>query len=456
MEFHAIIFCGKGNSLSPISAVKDTGVPKALLPIANKPMIEYVLEWCDKAPFREVTVVTDVPSHSKISKVVDNYKSKRSKELANTFGLNCISSDAVSTGSMLRQYGSQFAESGSNVVILPCDFITDVPPQVFIEIYRGNSDDNLGLGICYNNTFDNVDNKVLKTNYTVFAEKDDGTTVLLDLFSKSSVNTTKFLDIRTQLLWRYPNTSVSTNLLDSFIFFASAKIFSILAERKEEVFTKSATKIKRDLARRSWKHSEKLETMGLFNLPKQSTFARCNNLSVYMEVNRLFLKQRAREVGNVPRSKDNTAATIGADSIVGADTTLGERTNVKRTVIGNNCKIGKKCRITACVVLDNVTIEDEVNLENCIIGQHAKLEKKCKLVNCNVEGSYIVGQSVVLKGETLTNISLDSLESEDALYTDSHHSLSDDDDDDDDDLGSDEYDDIGFEEEEYEDDIFAR
>jgi hypothetical protein len=43
--FQAVILCGPGASLSTFtSSPKD--IPKALLPIANRPMVWYPLEWC--------------------------------------------------------------------------------------------------------------------------------------------------------------------------------------------------------------------------------------------------------------------------------------------------------------------------------------------------------------------------------------------------------------------------
>ena len=84
------------------------------------------------------------------------------------------------------------------------------------------------------------------------------------------------------------------------------------------------------------------------------------------------------------------------------------------------------------VILDGVEIEDETHLENVIIGKSARIGKKSKLTNCYVEGSYIVNDKSMLKGETLANIYLDdkgyvesSLESEssdaESDYTDEYY-----------------------------------
>lgn len=52
MEFTAVILCGEGHGLSLFSALSSNGLPKALIPIANKPMLGHVLDWCDRAFFK--------------------------------------------------------------------------------------------------------------------------------------------------------------------------------------------------------------------------------------------------------------------------------------------------------------------------------------------------------------------------------------------------------------------
>jgi translation initiation factor eIF-2B subunit gamma len=457
MEFNAVIFCGDGHNLVPLTSPGESRIPKALLPIANKPLIEYVLEWCDQAPFKSVNLITDLKNEKLISEIIKKFENNRDIELRNSSPIKIFTSELNNTGSILNEIFpvNDIKYQDENYVILPCDFITDVPPQVFIEVYRGNSDENIGLSIFYNNTFETIDKKVLKSNYTVYSDQDNGNMVLLDMYSKDFVKIDKFLKIRTQMLWRYPSTKVSTKLLDSFIFFMDSK-----CRKSEDIeFNKSINKIKRDLARNSWKHSISKSTIGLFALPKNALFARVNNLAVYMEMNRHFLKEHARNGGNKNNNNSNNnnsstkgSANIGVDCLVSNSSELGERTTVKRSVIGENVKIGKKCRISASVILDGVTLEDDVQLENCIIGKNVKIESKSKLVNCNVEGAYTVGRNVSLKGETLKNISLDEM-SDSGIFYDTEEEETEEEDD-----GQDEseYDDEGFEEEEYEEDIFAR
>lgn len=415
MEFHAVIFCGPGTNLSPFSRTRETGQAKAALPIANRAMIEYVLEWCEQAPFPRVTVVCDGESQAEMQLLVEQYLARaQSKSL-----VEVAKFDGEATGGVLEQLSVQ----ASNLVLLPCDFLTDLPPQVLIEEYRNKDEHDVGMSVHYKNKFENIDKKHLTNYYTVYSE--DGH--LLDIYSKESVEASKAIEIRTQLVWRFPNSTVSTKLLDSAIYFVSTHILEQLKHDKYD-FKRPVTKVVRDLARRSWKHAVKKGGIAFLEVPAQANFIRSDNTTAYLEANRYLMKLQAKQLQQ-PQAKEKGAATVGADSQVGENTTLGERTSVKKTVVGNGCAIGKKCRLTGCVLLDGVVLHDEVVLENCIVGRNAVVQAKARLTNCNVEGSYTVSRGLQLKGETLTNI-----------FIEGHDSSSDDDSADDSDYNSYEYD----------------
>lgn len=444
MEFHAIILCGIGKSLSPLSKVRSTGVPKALLPVANRPMIDYVLEWCEKAFFPHVTVVADEQSSEEIGKALEEYKLKKvSKDTSDESeapkeiiegltSIELLTIESESSGEVLSHlYKSNFFKNQQNFVILPCDFITNLPPQVLIEAYRNKEDSDLGTLFYYKNQLE-IEDKKSKTfpkSYTIYSESKDGQSQLLDIYSAEDIDFHKSLKIRTQMCWRYPNSIITTNLLNSFIFFGSNKIFEIMDESQqkfnESYFkNRSITKIIRDLARRSWRHSEVKETIGFCELPEQATFFRSNNLPVLMEANRYFMKlQATNKSQHQSQPKDKSTATVGVDSLIGNATTLGEKTNVKRTVVGSSCQIGKRVKLTGCLILNNVIIEDDVQLENCIIGQGALIHSKLRLTNCNVESTLEVSKNTQSKGETLLCFTLEGIvdgeESADSLESDS-------------------------------------
>ncbi|KAJ3476856.1 hypothetical protein NLI96_g10873 [Meripilus lineatus] len=52
-EFMAVLIAGFGNELSPLTSKGSEGPsPKALLPVANKPMLDYPLAWLESSGIR--------------------------------------------------------------------------------------------------------------------------------------------------------------------------------------------------------------------------------------------------------------------------------------------------------------------------------------------------------------------------------------------------------------------
>lgn len=431
MEFHAVVLCGPGKALLPFLKARSTGIPKALLPVANRPMIEYVLDWCERAFFPKITVVSDSESQADIQQALDAYKhnktaAKKLDQEAEIVGsaedvfqytnsIELLALDTTASGEIIRHLHSSGALGAyKHVVLLPCDFITNLPPQVLIEAYRNRADDDVGVLVHYRNQLDIEDKKtrVFPRNYTIYGLRADGQDQLLDIYSAEDIAFHKSLPIRTQMAWKHSNATVSTKLLNSGVFFGCVDamwgVFEAHSDRFSDAYfkTHSITKVVRDLARRSWSHSAQGKNVVLLTLPHQAKFLRANNLPVLMEANRYFLKLQA---ATKAQQLQTSTANIGADSLVGPDSVLGEKTNVKRSVVGKNCRIGKRVKLTGTLVLDNVTIEDDVLLENCIIGHHVHIQNKVRLTNCNVESTHEVAKGTQAKGDTLLCFTLEGL-----------------------------------------------
>lgn len=453
MEFHAIVVCGPGKALTPFSKTRSTGLAKPLLPIANRPMIEYVLDWCEKAFFPKITVVVDPDSASDVSKALDSYRqsktnAKQVQGEAEIVGstedvyqyvssIDLVQLESSALGDILHHLYTSETLSHKSFVILPCDFVTDLPPQVLIEAYRNQSGANyLGLSVHYTNTLEIEDKKnvIFPKNYTVYTELADGLEQLLDHYSIEDTKFHKALKIRTQMSWNHPNTSISTKLLNSGIYFGDAtqifRIFELSPSKFSDQYFKSRSiaKVFRDLARRSWRHSRTKEIVGRVTIPPQATFFRSNNLPVLMEANRCFMKKQAQASQGKPAAqKEKPVAHVGADSLVGQDCELGEKTNVKRTVIGDRCTIGKRVKLTGCLILDDVVIGDDTQLENCIIGHHVTIQSKVRLTNSNVESTHEVAKGTQSKGDTLLCFTLEGLVDDGDEAIESESSTSDDD-----------------------------
>lgn len=411
-----MILCGDGHGLSPFSAERPTGTFKPLLPVANRPMILYTLDWAKKANFSNVTIAVPATFKSEMELCLDN-------ELKSFEGLN-IHVHGYTTKYSAEIIAGLVSSSTitSDFAVLPCDLFTDVEPFTLVTNHRNRHRPNaLISAIYYTNTVETIDKKALVPDcvaHTPLRGKADGDdTLLLDCITRAQVKAKKSLNVHNAMLLKHPNTVVSINLLSSAIYLCSRRLMELLQTTKtdsESAVVETATttsplyqgkqwqEFVRDIARRSWKHRQPLDPVVIDAITEpKSTLIRCNNLSAYLEANRLIMRQKARNSGR----QENKA--ISADSAVGKDTIIGDKSTIKRTVVGNNCVIGPKCRLTGCIVLDNAVIDGDVHLENCIVGKAAIIRTKCRLTSCQVEGAYEVRASTQAKNEVLQSLSLD-------------------------------------------------
>lgn len=396
MELEAVVLCGEGQQLEPLS----TGVAKAMLPVANKPLIEYALDFCQRAMFRRVTVaVVDHDYEEVAAYVSEKYPKVRLIE----------TSHEKSSGDVVVKLSSELT---GDFVVIPCDMLTNADPNDFVAAYRSRDDDALVVGFYHALNSESIDIKTLNPDILLHSRprKEDGRSLLLDSYSRQQIKNKKRLAVRMAMLWKYDSVLASTQLLTAGIYFCSHKVLSLLLQTPQDKWEgKSIHELVRDLARRSWQHSQRLEEVLMAYVPKSASYLRTNKLITYLEANRNEMKLRAR---SAPRpvaandKKEKGSAVIGNDSLLGENTNVGERSSVKRTVVGSNCTIGKKCKLTGCVLLDGVTVGDDVGLENCLLGKGAIVQTKTRLVNCSVEGNYEVVAETEAKDEILKGMGL--------------------------------------------------
>ncbi|KAL8767644.1 MAG: hypothetical protein Q9209_005903 [Squamulea sp. 1 TL-2023] len=120
-DFQALIFCGPGVSFNTFTSTPEDN-PKALIPIANRPMIWYPLDWCHRAN------ITNVLAPSSLSQNTGTAEILRLPEV-----------QAIITG---------------NFLVLPCDLLCDLAGESLLETWMihaagmiGSSAAPGGLGV---------------------------------------------------------------------------------------------------------------------------------------------------------------------------------------------------------------------------------------------------------------------------------------------------------------------
>ncbi|KAF2642095.1 hypothetical protein P280DRAFT_424830 [Massarina eburnea CBS 473.64] len=123
--FQAVILCGPGASLSTFTS-SPRDIPKALIPIANRPMVWYPLDWCYRMGVTDITLVTPPESLEAIEAAMSQNPHLTSlpspkpdliapKDLTHETG----------TGHLFRLPEVQSAIKG-DFIVLPCDIVCEL------------------------------------------------------------------------------------------------------------------------------------------------------------------------------------------------------------------------------------------------------------------------------------------------------------------------------------------
>ncbi|TVY94234.1 Translation initiation factor eIF-2B subunit gamma [Lachnellula willkommii] len=151
-SFQAIILCGPGSSFPTFTANPDE-TPKALLPIANRPMVWYPLEFCYRMGVTNITLITPPSSAPAITTALNTNPHLTGlplpkpdllapKDLDNTTG----------TAEIFRLPEVRDVVKG-DFIILPCDLVCELGGDALLEAWMvtqaslgGSTPNQNGLG----------------------------------------------------------------------------------------------------------------------------------------------------------------------------------------------------------------------------------------------------------------------------------------------------------------------
>ncbi|EEP78074.1 conserved hypothetical protein [Uncinocarpus reesii 1704] len=134
LGFQALILCGPGVSLNTFTSIPEE-FPKALVPIANRPMVWYPLDWCYRMGITNITLIT--PQSSKAALEASLSQNPHLTSLPSPSAtILAPESLTLTTGTaeLLRLPEIQ-ACIKSDFILLPCDLVCEVPGVTFLEAW---------------------------------------------------------------------------------------------------------------------------------------------------------------------------------------------------------------------------------------------------------------------------------------------------------------------------------
>jgi len=432
VQYKAVILSGgTGGSLHPLTE----DIPKALLPIANRPLLSYQLELLEKCGFEEAIVVTLDSHASKISKFIG--ESHKGKIVVHLLSFKEYSGTAEVLYKIRGHLKTDFIVVSGDLIL------DDAYLHHAVDIHRSR-DAAVVLLLKQPTQEQQAQEKAARAKPATKSGKHQEQTfdyIGLDdkkervLFMTSSADVDEGLIVSKSLLRRYPHMKIFTTLLDSHLYVCSRWVLDLLTEDKEKKKNRFAS-LKDDVvpylvssqgsARKleslpaSAKESPQSLALSMATthsdgaLPgKTSCFAfytekgyciRVNTLPLYSEVNRDIARLASVYQPWEPKGRGNfigdstsihVQTQIGADCVVGAFSKIGERCSVKKSIIGKHCQIGDNVKLANSVIMDHVTIGNNCTLTDTVVCDNVVMKE-----NCNSKDAQIgVGCQVAAKSE---------------------------------------------------------
>ncbi|KAI9145379.1 nucleotide-diphospho-sugar transferase [Paraphysoderma sedebokerense] len=383
---------------------EQENLPKALLPIANKPMIHYILNWLENAGISNVIVIGQKDAAEKLTTYFNRVWEGTRVDLV-------ILDDYVGTADALRHIKDKIQH---DFIVLSCDAITTLPPHPILDFHRIEDPTMTALFF----------ERPPKSEGGGSSQAPDMTEfVVLDqtrqhlAFTAPRADMDSYLSLRMSLLRKFPILNVYTNLQDAHLYIFKKWVIDLIAQKKQLSSIRSellpflikCQYVKDFVQEEDIEHlvlakqsslTEARNFSTCSSTPKASGVScqvftytqgysgRANTVPGYCDINRYMAKSSDNRIAASAEISSKTQ--VGPDSMVGEGSKIGDRCSVKKSVIGSHCTIGKNVKITNSVIMDYVEIHDDVKLEGVVICNNAKIEEKCQMKDCEIGASHVV------------------------------------------------------------------
>ncbi|KAJ3288962.1 hypothetical protein HK104_007836 [Borealophlyctis nickersoniae] len=435
-QLQGIILAGQSsNSNTMFPLINEENFPKALLPVAGKPMIYYQLQWLEKANIRDIMILCRGSARQKIRDYVQKvYEVGEGSGAARIHVHSVPSSAGDGTADALRAFKDMIK---TDFILVTCDLITDMPPRHFVDLHHNQSPTVTALFYDYAKLASGPErpSKNEKENEKMEYIGLDMTQSRVVMIKPKDEVDDAGLPVRTSVLRKFPRTRIHVNLRSAHAYILKHWVLDLIVKNKSISSVRTdllpalvECQSRRSAAKRegvdeflasnpdffkdalalsttsfsqigeSGTESDNDEVLCLAVVCKDALCARANTIWSYPEINRQMAKN-ANE-NRIAKSADVASRTqIGPDSMIGEGSKMGEKCSVKKSVIGSHCSIGKNVQITRSVIMDYAVIEDNVKLEGCIVCHNAKIQEKASLRDCQVGAGIVVSKGDEARGK---------------------------------------------------------
>ncbi|KAJ7502721.1 UDP-3-O-glucosamine N-acyltransferase [Mycena galericulata] len=438
-EFLAVVLAGFGNELSPLTSDHgDEPCLKALLPVANTPLIDYPLAWLEQSGITDVLLICPAIHRPAISHHIHSqtYPSLRIDiqpydETADT---------GVGTCTLLRHFSSHISR---DFVLLPCDFIPPSSLTLTSLLNKFRTETGSDGSIVTTCWFSNPKPEKNATpdewghiapSVSIVWDKPSSTLLYVDTPDDLDRNSDE-VELRMSMLSRYPRASLSSNLQDSHVYVCKRSVLDVLQEKHH--FDSFREEFLPWLCKIQYQRTKRQKYEQLLN-PMANT-----SQALALRHSTMLAKSKQQHAHHVPKSK--SSATSAPQSPVPADPNLeispslrvgllihrpqngiAARVNNIHVFMEMNRHAGfrlcflssatyslptdpteralidQKAQISSDTIIgDSTRVDERTSIKKSVIGRHCTIGKMVKIVGCVLLDHCVIEDGAKLDGSIL-------------------------------------------------------
>ncbi|CAA0403667.1 putative nucleotidyl transferase domain, nucleotide-diphospho-sugar transferase [Arabidopsis thaliana] len=452
MDFQVVILAGGFSSYLVPLVSKE--VPKALLPVANRPVLSYVLDLLESSNLKDLIVVVEGEDAAlKVGGWISSACVDRLHVEVAAVAEN------VGTAGALRAIAHHL--TAKDILIVSGDIVSDIPPGAVAATHRRH-DAAVTVMLCAQPVSGPSESggsggkdKTKKPACDDIIGLDSLKQFLLYIAKGTEIK--KDTRVKKSILCAAGKMEIRSDLMDSHIYaFKRAVLQEVLDQKpafrslKQDVLPYLVrTQLRSDVfsdqsnveengngnGKNNMQNNEVVLSQILSNASMPSFhqvyesglgtrkthkccvyiadeskyFVRLNSIQAFMDVNRDVIGESNHLSGysfsahhNIvhPSAELGSKTTVGPHCMLGEGSQVGDKCSVKRSVIGRHCRIGSNVKIVNSVVMDHATIGDGCSIQGSVICSNAQLQERVTLRDCQVEAGYVVCAGSEHKGET--------------------------------------------------------
>lgn len=444
MKFQVVVMAG--GLMKKLFPLVSKAVPKALLPVGNRPVLSYVLELLEASNLKDIIVVVAGEDAAVTigGWIAEAFVGRLNVEVA------AVPED-VGTADALRAVLHRVV--ADDLMVLSGDLVCDVPLGAVAAAHSRQGAVVTAL-LCRRPT------SGASEGGTGPAGKDKskqpapldviglGPSDQSLLYLASGSQVLKEVRIARLLLRAAGQMEIRTDLVDAHLYaFNRACVQDVLEARpgirsikqdlvpylvrsqlRPKLATTAASGLEEDLESmrladdRGAAHDALLQRLEAANrtrpvfkcraylASKDKYCARLNSIQAFQDINRDVASEEIHLTGYTVSSHNNvihpsavlgSKTTVGPHCMLGEGSQLGDKCSVKRSVVGRHCRIGSNVKIMNSVLMNYVTVEDGSVIQGCIISSNVHLQERANLRDCQVGAGYVVGAGAEYRSEAL-------------------------------------------------------